>query len=585
MKRFTEVINQIWVQRGIFFVFSFALLAFLNYDVLYQLFWKNYFLFNSVFYSQTMGQTAGLLIYCARFLNQLFRWPVIAAFVISALLTGLELLLSYLFDRKNEYRIFCFLPSFLLLHELTTVAYALYSKLEISYFFAPLVGTFVALLLYFAYRKVKAYPWGVYCMMGASLLLSPILGFYSLVAGFLMAVNEFADGRKLLLLGQTILTLIGVTICSKLLYDERWMHALLAPLPDVSFSELLVPVLLSVAGIFLLLCKKHLKKMKNVYAMIAFFVAMALLVGWNFTDSHATFRKEMCLSRLCDEQDWDGILEKIDERENITHTMNAYRVMALSYKKELPQQLFRQKMPFKESPSDYSSEIAIYYPDLFFHASHLSSALALNFEQWVTFGETYKALKQFALLALMKGENELATRYINIMKGASALRTLASELEPCVGNLQLLFEKFPYCADIMKNQMKQDIFLSPRTDFAKTYLLFTQVDGINVERRLYARLFLGEIDEVIRDVMVARQQIRYFPPCVQEAFVLKCISSKNNDLMRVIPIDRNLAQRVQSFIQTYYQFNAKDVKQAGEKLFESYGDLYSYYYFINFVSK
>lgn len=594
MKKFIDNIERFytsemssWVLRGVFFVYSFLLLGVLNYDILYQLFWKNYFLYNQVFYAQTMFQSGGLLIYIGRFLNQIFCCPIVAACIVSLLLVFLEYLISFLFDKESRFKVLCFVPSFLLLHELTTVAYALYDQLEISYFFAPLVGLFYVLSFYAAHLFLRNKKWCCYLFLIATALLFPWIGFYSLMAGFLIALDEYRKDNRIAMIVQILLCPLELWLTSYC-YSERLSHVLWSPLPDTRFVELFVPALLSVVLLFLFPLKNRVKSKMILSSLTSMAMMVGLIVAlllWNTNDSHNTFRKEMRLSRLCDEQDWHKLLKTINNKERITHTMNAYRVIALANTNGLGKDLFNQRMPFKTSPSEYRSEITIFYPDIFLYSSFISVENTAVFEQWVTFGENYKLLKQLAFCAIINGEKELAYRYVNIMKEAPCLRSLANDLEKCIGNNDVLIEKFPYCKNILDNRLSQDVFLSVQYQFAENYKFYHQLDGINVERRLYADLFLGDIKAAVGDAKVASRVVQYFPPCVQEAFVMMYLDTKNSDYMRQIPIDKNVAIRVQSLVNDFYAMKNPDRESVGEKLFARYGDMFSYYYLINYGLK
>ena len=70
-----------WVARGVFFLVVFVILGFVYSDVLNLFFWRNYFLYDENFAIETIRQAGGLVLYLGRFLNQIFQYPVFAAFL------------------------------------------------------------------------------------------------------------------------------------------------------------------------------------------------------------------------------------------------------------------------------------------------------------------------------------------------------------------------------------------------------------------------------------------------------------------------------------------------------------------------
>jgi hypothetical protein len=83
----------------------------------------------------------------------------------------------------------------------------------------------------------------------------------------------------------------------------------------------------------------------------------------------------------------------------------------------------------------------LYFYNMNFFGSLFSAALQMNMERWVAYGETNEELERFLLLALLNGEKELATRYLNVMKKCAGMDSYSEKYERYIEKTDLLYKE------------------------------------------------------------------------------------------------------------------------------------------------
>lgn len=568
-----------WVERGCFFLLSVILLGVLYNDFLYQIFWRNYFLSNDVFTVETLNQPAGLLHYCGRFLNQFLFYPTPAAFAISVLLTLLQWCISLLFDKEHKASFVTFIPSFLLLLSLVTIRYNIYFNIEIGFFFASVLGSFITIGVYALSRYLSKSTWKLIAASLFAIICHSAFGIYTVLPLMMIASEEWRDGNKKALPLAILLFFTIPVITAKAIFYETYTHALLSPILDPFFkisSWSGIGIIITFTLLPLLPEKKKFNLAKVSSAVIV--AAMIGFIGNCFTDKNTNFRSEMKMSRMCDQEDWNGILEAMPKQ--VTHIQNAYRVIALNHANRINTELFSVKMPFIKNESPIAYDMLVYYPDVFFHSSLLSLARHLNMEKWVTVGECNKGLDYFIILALMKDEDDLAKRYIDLMKQTFPLKERANKYESYLSNKNSFYMDHPLYSDIKQHEFKEDRNMSGHAHLTQSILKFKDVSVNNIERRLLAELYQKNINQFVSDMSRAKVIYKSFPRYFQEAFVIKAAQTRNNSFLQIIPIEKSVIETVQNFSTDMMRYG-NNMEKAAEELFPKYGNTYTYYYTFN----
>ncbi|MBR2260739.1 MAG: hypothetical protein IJ916_03460 [Paludibacteraceae bacterium] len=580
-----------WVVRAVFFLICLIVLGVIYQDVLYQFFWRNYFIDNPVFAEETINQSAGWMKYCGRYLNQFCYHPWLSAVIIALSLTGIQLIIQRLFDKQEKRIALTYLPSVLLLMIFLTIKYSIFAVFEIGFYFAMIVGVLYTFMQYALYQKIvldreeigqKKYLMKAVLFLLVEVLLYPYIGFFSVLPMIMIAIDEWHHQRKWMAGIQIVLFFLLPYICKTFYYTERYLHVMFTPMSDPYFKELLVVNILFVLSVcFMVLLKYRMKQMPKLGTIIIVLAEVGVLCYGMMNDESRMFREEMRLSRLVDEKDWGTVLKNIPKDQQLTHTQNAFRVVALANTDQLMNRLFDMKMPFLKNPSKLSSDMIIYCNDLFYYGSFLSVDLQLNMEQWVLIGESYKGLRHFIELAIMMDDDDLAVRYIDIMRQTLFLKDQADKYKTYLTNKRSFYADYPDYARIKVNVMKEDKILSAHNFFAKNYVKFNYLDGDNIERRLLADLYMKDLDKFAVDFSFVKQRYSKVPQYMQEALILNALLKNNQAYLKIAPIDQQLFYTVKALVEEVMHYDVPKMKEASERLYKKYKNTYSYYYVFN----
>ncbi len=580
-----------WVVRGLFFLICLIVLGVICKDVLYQFFWRNYFIDNSVFAAETIHQSAGWLKYCGRYLNQICYYPWLSAVVIALALTGIQLLIQRLFDKQEKNIALTYLPSVLLLLIFLTIKYSIFAVFEIGFYFAMIVGVLYTFMQYALYQKIvlereepdqKKYLMKAFLFLLVEVLLYPYIGFFSVLPMIMIAIDEWHQQRKWMAGIQVVMFFLLPYICKTFYYTEHYIHVMFAPVSDPYFKELLVVNVLFVLSVCcMVILKYRAKQLPRLGTIIIVLAEVGVLCYGMLNETSRMFREEMKLSRLVDEKDWNTVLKNIPQDKQLTHTQNAFRVIALANTGQLVNHLFDMKMPFLKNPSEISSDMVIYCNDLFFYGSFLTVDLQLNMEQWVSIGENYKVLRHFIELAIMMDDDDLAVRYIDIMRQTLFLKDQADKYKAYLTNKRSFYADYPDYARVKVNIMKEDKILSAHTFFAKNYVKFNYMDGDNIERRLLADLYMKDLDKFVNDFSFVKQRYPKVPQYMQEALILNALLKNNQAYLKIVPIDQQLFYTVKALVEEVMHYDVPKMKEASDRLYKKYKNTYSYYYVFN----
>ncbi len=566
-----------WVLRCAFFLFSFILLGVVYSDALYQYFWQSYFLYDASYAWQAIDRPGGLMLYIGRFLNQLFVHPAIAAALISALLTLLQWWVGKLFGEKKM-PVLTYIPSLLILLFLMQVKYEIYWRFNIGCLWSPIIGMFYALAYYALYRKIGT---GTAAMVGGlaiSTLLFPIIGFYAYLP--MLMVSTTKEEWKIWLPATVALWIVAALLEGRFLMGAFFRQTVFAPIVDPYFTEIFIYEIIAALALILfpILSKKEFKR-RGKASMLILLTMFAIPIYISAKESNRIFRSEMKMARLADEQDWKGILEDAEKFKNITHTQNAFRVIALANTNQLSQKLFDYPLPYYDRNDERTIDMIISSTALYFHGSMFSAGLQMNMEKWTTFGETYEGLRYFPLFALINDEDKLAERYIEVMSKTGVMSNEAENLAECVGNPKKFEEKYPLYSVLKSREIHENITAHIGQSFALQYLNFSNIPMNIVERRLLADLYLKKLNYFVNDFCaIARNTTGRLPIYFQEAIVLWTMEHKSAELVKRFQVERPVAQRVQEIVRNAQKYGVEKRDQAAADLYPKYKNSYAYYY-------
>jgi hypothetical protein len=572
-----------WVARGVFFLVVFVILGFVYSDVLNLFFWRNYFLYDENFAIETIRQAGGLVLYLGRFLNQIFQYPVFAAFLLSVVLTVIQWWISVLYNNKKGMMVLTYIPSLTILLYLMQIKYDVYWAFEKGYILGSVIGFLYTLLVVLIFRKIGVDRHQLIIGGVLSLILYPLFGLFSLVPMVLVAfaVKE----RRLLWISFFFLLMIFFPFVSCRMFGEVYKHVVFSPIVDPYFS---ISFAISISGVFSLFAiafisyykTSSLKVEKCIFRVGLLLGTLGILGLVMSIYSSSYFRSEVKLVRLTRGFEWKKILDEFEEGKAMTHTQNAYRVIALANTGGLQKKLFDIPLPFVPNQGATGTSPMLYFYNMNFFGSLFSAALQMNMERWVAYGETNEELERFLLLALLNGEKELATRYLNVMKKCAGMDFYSEKYERYIEKTDLLYKENEVYEKIKYHSFTQNCYLNSQDFFLFLYSQFDQIPLKNMERRLLVDLYAKNLDVFIRDLMAwSPSHYKKLPKYFQEAISIVAIQKKDGKYLKMFNVEEKIFNDVYALYSDVWKNKGKDIKVLSRELYPKYSNMYSYYYF------
>lgn len=612
----------------LFFVVIWAMLAFYDYSTLYRLEQQSLFLFDDLFFKETVSVPAGMLSYIGSFLVQFFYYPPLGAAIYVALLFVVYRLTAKAFALPVRYSFLALLPVVLLLATDTQLGYWIFYLKLPGYYYVALTGTIISLLALWLFRNlcpsiqilfVVVWTVAAYPLMGVFALFS------SLIMGVCAVVQSLGNRRSLLLSSVTLLVSILSVVffplyCYYEVYDnvaKELMYT--AGVPSYQWTAELVSKVehsdtsrwysiyfywspffmlaasyaaLSVSGLFRR--KSRGKYLPQILAAATLLSIVAVMYLYWYRDTN--FRIENKQDRAMWQENWQEVADLARETELPTRQIVLNKNIALIKKGTAASEMFT----YPDGSSDILSPMAVHLTHtggkmLYFQYGKFNFSYRWCVENAVEYGWRVEFLKHAVRSMLLSGEYDLARRYIKILKRTLFHRSWAEEMEHLADNPELIAEvpefKVPLSMACYPDALEVDdsfveMYLSKTfqnffPEFTKEYLdAAISMSLVRKDSKLFWFLF----DKYVR---IAAEQ-GTLPKHYQEAFLLfynldkgKTVQIGGDFMERFI--SPSTKRRLDAFIKKTSQFKGMKESQMAPYFKEEYGDTYFYFYF--FVRK
>ncbi len=569
-----------WGMRFAFFILSFVILGVVNQDFMTQIFWRSYFLYDADWAYTKMAQSGGLLIYISLFLNTLLHSPLLGGLIFAFLLTLLQFGLSRCFDKGNRLYWLTYLPSVLLIVAILIPRYEFFWKFERGYYFASVLGLLLSVGLYALMKQiVKNEVIGLIIGVVCAVVLYPFFGFFSILP---LLYYSLQYGKKVKIIGVIVFLALFfiLPIPTSIYVTEFYLHVLFNPMSDDFFMLHLIVSLVAVLSVIVLVALSAFSvKIDTRIMLMTSILTIVALIAFVSTPANKKFRSDLKLIELARNYEWRDILKETRAMRKMDHFENTFRLVALVNTNHLIDKAFDAPMPLQ---ADAHRLMSVVYRDyLYFYSSLFSTALQFNMEMWTSYGDDFERLKRFLVLALLNGEDELAKRYIEVMRKTKSMDFVVDKFEKYVGNSQKLLEVAMY-KNLKNHSFQEKISLDGCKYFQYCYLQYGDVDAVNMERRLLMDLAMKNLDVFVRDLsFLPKNFFSPFPVYFQEALALKTIVSNDESWIRRYPVEKNVALRVEKIYNDVYKHRDEDRGELGLKWSKKYQGSYAYYFLFN----
>ena len=391
-------------------------ILYINQEVLYTAHDRSEFIYGTPFFHTLLSKPFGLMRYVGAWLTQLFCQPVIGAGVLMAIWALILLVGTKAFRLQGSASALMLLPVACLLTSIVDLGYWVYVSTIRGYWFSQSVAYLVMLLRLWAARCTPRKWHLAWYLLGVCIY--PVLGWYALLFVLCLALSEKLAWPEYL---GFVLLLFTAAIWHTQYYSYlKTDDVVMAGLPRFITPSDNTPHLsypfwmLGAVSVLIPLCGKYLSRW--------FVPVLCAAAGILFTSSlmyhDQNYIDEMRMVRYADDDNWQAVLQMVEENPKPTTTMVMLKNVALMNEGGLLDRSFKIGnicYPINNPDTIHVSFLDIASPLVYYNYGMMNEAIRLNYEMAIQGGFSPFYLKMLARCALAKGDRELTERYTTLL--------------------------------------------------------------------------------------------------------------------------------------------------------------------------
>ena len=581
--------------------------------------WKvqelNLFLHTSLFFKQQMVVPAGLLTYIGTWFTQFFYHPWMGVMMLCGWWLLLLFLLKQTFNVPARWASLLLIPVALLLLTNVDIGYWIYVMKLRGHFFLTTIATTAVVALLWGFRSLPDKYWLRAVWMGLTCVVGyPLMGIYGLAATLLMGIWSWRlmpRGRAAVYTLIALLMAIAVPLlCYHYVYYETNLaNIYYAGLPiffiTKEYAMYYIPYyLLALFMVTMVGLPRNsqesgvrregvlgdVKRQSRAKAWMPWAAQAAVLaaVAWgvvHFWYKDENFHHEVKMQHLIDQTDWNGVLaEAATQDDEPTRAIVMMRNLALSRIGRQGDLMYQYPngAKFYDGPSEMSTLMVI-GTMIYYQYGLLNPCNRLCTEMGVEFEWRAEHLQHLIRCAILKGEKEIAQKYINILKRTLFFDKWAAKAEALLINPQLIAkdrEMEPvthmlHYSDVL-NSDNGNLERFVMSQLAKSN---DSKDPVFQEQSLLAtlwvkdpQLFWPHFNKYVELHPNAPMPVAY-----QEAAYLFGLIVKHPDLDRM-PFSPGIKESFDKFYQVFSQYEGKNVEDVRQQVGMLYSNTFYYDY-------
>ncbi len=285
------------------------------------------------------------------------------------------------------------------------------------------------------------------------------------------------------------------------------------------------------------------------------------------------------------EQDWKGMTETARENPELSYRhIAAYYAIALVQTGQQGSHLFDIRLdydePYMHGFNGSNSDIANYYIlDCDYYAGLIQTSIHHSMEHMTMNGPTLRTLKLLTKCALLRGEWEVAEKYLRVLDKVPFEGQWVEKYQAMVRNNERI-EADPEFKMVRLTEPIHDNFENffNQPSFLGYYAALSEGRSVNA---LWNCLTVHLYTKTMPQFIFASQALRGTQPPQNMSEALLLMSSKYPDVMKLYPGLEYNRSRLMNFIQAVKPFiGSHDIrKEHAQELFPKWKGYYPYYYY------
>lgn len=534
------------------------------------------FMFNGEFFADTCLRPGGLSDYLGCFFVQFFMYPFGAALILAALTVGMQMILRSVFVHNG-----CNEKTAELLSVVCAVCMV---AVEVSY--NVMFGGCVAVLIAVAGALLA-------CKIDNKILLAAMtLLVYFAAGGWGCVIYIVALTVKSLQKKDFIFPAINVglllfswLIIKKIMQDDSLYGTFVGVdfnrYPDRGCYVWYVMIIAVIACIGL--SKTCSVLGKNVVRLLLYAATTGSLIVYMTINYNTADMIDYRIDRMVRFKQWDNIINTMQRQRSSTYVSQCYLNLALNEHGKLITNMFDFMQLGTEglvASSINSQDKSICNSEIYFRLGLVNISERLTgeaMESINTFQKSARFYKRLAECAILKGEKELAMRYLKKLQSTIFYRAWAIRAE------QFLLdpEHTEALADwkIKPLKMDKDVFYAPSNGAYFIYnLLVNNPNNAKVFNYFVAYLLLNKDLGRLYEFLMQYRPDGDLGVSVYEATLLHLFLHNKDEFNKVMSNNNDLTRRFSEFARFYASNNAQNPQKAKELFGHTY---WFYYYYCN----
>ena len=576
-------------------------------DYLWKVQELNLFLNTKLFFTQQLVVPGGMLSYLGTYFTQFFYHPWQGVVMLCLWWLLLIWLTKKAFRVPTKWTLVLLVPVALLLLGIVTLDYWIYYLKMRGHFFAPTIGTTVAVASVLLYRSLPSrYGLATLWVVVSVALLYPFFGAYALGAAVLMAMMTWSlENRTWLWRGiDTLVAVAAVVLIPQLYYQHVFYQTNIddiyrAGLPLFTVVEdyphYYLPLQLLALFYVVLAATMWVKRSEAVKRTLAWATANIVLVAvvvWgalHFWYTDYNFHKELSMQRCIEQQNWEGVVnEAKDLKEEPTRAIVMMKNLALFRLGRQGDEMYHYRTGAKAPNSPIPVHmIQIIGRNIYYNYGHLNFCYRWCLEDGVEFGWRAEYLKYLTRCSLVNGEYQVARKYINMLKQTKFHRDWAVAQEKFLDNEKALQADKGY--EPVFHMMHYTDMLASDQSIAERYLMqhfamSESDDPLYQEQTLLSALWMKDIETFWPHFLhyATLHPDKHMPTHYQEAaYLYGQLEPWHVDISKM-PFDPQVIDTYNRFMQqatqlTQQGFSEEDIR---EMLYNQFGHTFYFEYYL-----
>jgi len=317
----------------------------------------------------------------------------------------------------------------------------------------------------------------------------------------------------------------------------------------------------------------------NICLPIVFF---GILTGYCFQEKqNALYTTKMM--RLCQNQDWNDMIDLGLKAKNPSKAIAAYYAIALRMNDQVNERLF--DIYYQYPPTRLinrtgveESGYLLYEPELDFHVGLINPAYHYFMEHTVMSGKSVYCLKYMFLTSLLRNEKELADKYLELISRVPFEQTFVKKYRPMlfdealVNNdylLSTVYSMLP-ASDAYEEEFPIPIYIWYHKYLSNFYSRRT------FENSMAVALYTKDLEDFTK-LARSMPDEPTVPAAFEEALVVEAM--RKNDMKFLQQIPDYAVSTTKQMLNEASAMRGKSTKEKGFALKDKYTGKYTFYYF------